>query len=94
MTYPILTKPSQLAAAALLVIGAAASAINIVVPAAFAQTSGDVDTSPSSSTSSSTRFSCQLADGEYTVMYSPESEPDTLYAWAAPGDMGDRKSVV
>lgn len=79
------SKSAQLAAAAI-AIGTAASAIisSALVPSALAQTSGDVN-SPSSS---STRFSCQLAEGEYTVMYSPESEPNTLYAWAAPGDMG------
>ncbi|MDB9528920.1 COP23 domain-containing protein [Oscillatoria sp. CS-180] len=34
------------------------------------------------------RFSCQLENGEYTVMYSPRSEPGAMYAWATPEDMG------
>ena len=38
--------------------------------------------------STAPRFSCQLVDGEYTVMYNPESQPESAYAWAAPGDMG------
>jgi hypothetical protein len=34
------------------------------------------------------RFTCQLENGQYTVMYSPKSQPDTAYPWATPGDMG------
>lgn len=34
------------------------------------------------------RFSCQLQDGRYTVMYNPVSQPDEYYAWAVPEDMG------
>lgn len=34
------------------------------------------------------RFTCQFFDGEYTVMYHPESQPDQAYAWATPGLMG------
>lgn len=34
------------------------------------------------------RFTCQLENGEYTVMYSPKSEPGVMYAWATPEDMG------
>ncbi len=44
--------------------------------------------SEASSTENLTRFTCQLQNGEYTVMYSPESQPGQLYPWAAPGDMG------
>ena len=35
-----------------------------------------------------TRFTCQLVDGEYTVMYSPESQPEQLYPWAIPSELG------
>ena len=35
-----------------------------------------------------TRFECQLSNGEYTVMYLPENQPETAYAWATPGEMG------
>jgi hypothetical protein len=34
------------------------------------------------------RFTCQLRNGQYTVMYSPKSEPGAMYAWATPEDMG------
>ena len=37
---------------------------------------------------STTRFSCQIENGEYTVMYLPESQPGESYPWASPGDMG------
>lgn len=35
-----------------------------------------------------TRFSCELVNGEYTVMYYPESRPDQGYAWAIPSALG------
>ncbi|HEY9888486.1 MAG TPA: COP23 domain-containing protein, partial [Candidatus Obscuribacterales bacterium] len=34
------------------------------------------------------RFTCQLENGQYTVMYAPKSEPGAMYAWATPEDMG------
>ncbi|MEL6263056.1 MAG: COP23 domain-containing protein [Cyanobacteria bacterium J06626_6] len=34
------------------------------------------------------RFECQLSNGEYTVMYLPESQPGASYPWATPGAMG------
>ena len=35
-----------------------------------------------------TRFTCENANGEYTVMYNPQSQPGQSYAWAKPGQMG------
>ena len=35
-----------------------------------------------------TRFSCQQVNGEYTVMYSPESQPEQSYPWAIPSELG------
>ena len=35
-----------------------------------------------------TRFSCELVNGEYTVMYFPESQPDRSYPWAIPSELG------
>ena len=35
-----------------------------------------------------TRFSCRLVNGEYTVMYSPESQPNQYYPWAIPSELG------
>lgn len=36
----------------------------------------------------SSRFTCELQDGEYTVMYRPKSEPGQAYPWAVPTEMG------
>ena len=35
-----------------------------------------------------TRFTCELVNGEYTVMYYPESQPDEGYPWAIPSELG------
>ena len=56
-------------------------------------------TQPSPSTPTSTsntstsnledpRFTCELTNGEYTVLYHPESRPNQSYPWAVPGKMG------
>lgn len=34
------------------------------------------------------RFSCEMNNGQPTVMYAPVSQPGNLYAWATPEDMG------
>ncbi|HEY9726389.1 MAG TPA: COP23 domain-containing protein [Chroococcales cyanobacterium] len=54
-----------------------------------------VDTKPEQSPSSTNadpsdkpRFSCQMVDGQYTVMYSPESQPSSPYPWATPTTLG------
>ena len=41
-----------------------------------------------SQSANDTRFECQLYGGQYTVMYSPESQPDQAYPWATPASMG------
>ncbi len=48
-------------------------------------------TSTSSSSSpitSATRFTCANYNGEYTVMYQPETQPGQYFAWAKPRRMG------
>ncbi len=35
-----------------------------------------------------TRFTCQMMNGQYTVMYQPESQPGRAYPWAVPSAMG------
>jgi hypothetical protein len=37
---------------------------------------------------SDARFVCEPVNGEYTVMYSPQSQPGKMYPWASPGTMG------
>lgn len=39
-------------------------------------------------TSASSRFTCEIQAGEYTVMYRPKSEPGQAYPWAVPTEMG------
>lgn len=56
--------------------------------------SGDVIVEPETSPSDpsrpplGTRFECQVQNGQYTVMYQPESQPGQLYPWAVPSAMG------
>jgi len=44
--------------------------------------------SSSSPVTSATRFSCQPINGEYTVVYQPESEPGQYFPWAKPAQLG------
>ncbi len=44
--------------------------------------------SPAGSALSGTRFSCQIVNGQYTVMYQPQSQPGQSYPWAVPSNMG------
>lgn len=39
-------------------------------------------------TASGTRFTCEMVNGQYTVMYHPESQPSQSYPWAVPSNMG------
>ena len=45
---------------------------------------------PPSTTAQNTdvRFRCESVNGEYTVMYYPESQPDQGYPWAIPSELG------
>ncbi|AFZ42779.1 hypothetical protein PCC7418_0550 [Halothece sp. PCC 7418] len=51
--------------------------------------------SPSSPspTSSDQRFSCEYNQGQYTVMYNPQSQPNESYPWAIPQQMGGNWSA-
>jgi Circadian oscillating protein COP23 len=65
---------------------------DVVVPTSSGgdnNSSGTISTSSgSTTTSSNNRFECQQQNGEYTVMYQPQSRPGQLYAWATPRTMG------
>ena len=50
--------------------------------------SSDRDSSPTVRRNADTRFTCELVNGEYTVMYYPESQPDRGYPWAIPSQLG------
>jgi hypothetical protein len=45
-------------------------------------------TSPQPDVTSGTRFACQYIDGQYTVMYYPQSQPGQAYPWATPTELG------
>jgi len=40
------------------------------------------------SVTTGTRFTCQLNNGRYTVMYQPESQPNRFFPWATPTALG------
>lgn len=45
-------------------------------------------TTTTTNRNSDTRFTCELVNGEYTVMYYPESQPNQGYPWAIPSELG------
>lgn len=51
-----------------------------------------IDTStgipPSPSADGTTRFTCQTYNGQYTVMYQPQTQPGQFFPWAAPAALG------
>ena len=50
---------------------------------------GSVPAPPSGAVrNADTRFTCERVDGEYTVMYYPESQPNQGYPWAIPSELG------
>lgn len=51
-------------------------------------TSTSTTTTTTTSRSGDTRFTCEIVNGEYTVMYYPESQPNTGYPWAIPSQLG------
>ncbi len=51
-------------------------------------TAGSETEVPPVTVSDSTRFTCQFYNGQYTVMYHPESQPDQAYPWATPSTLG------
>jgi hypothetical protein len=61
-------------------------------PSLPSSTSPSSPSPPSTTTqppiTSGTRFMCQMTSGEYTVMYSPQSQPGQVYPWAKPMELG------
>lgn len=65
-------------------------------PAAEAEPTADPEATPGDSEDGSvaaptepvSRFACQIHNGQPTVMYAPSSQPDQMYPWAVPQDMG------
>lgn len=50
--------------------------------------SGNRSPNPTTTTSSDTRFTCDYVNGEYTVMYNPETQGSSSYPWAIPSQLG------
>jgi Circadian oscillating protein COP23 len=46
------------------------------------------DPNPAPAETDELRFSCELSDGRYTVMYHPQSQPNGAYPWATPSELG------
>ncbi|ARV63264.1 hypothetical protein BZZ01_27105 [Nostocales cyanobacterium HT-58-2] len=51
-------------------------------------TTTTTNTSTPTPIDSGNRFSCQFYNGQYTVMYQPESQPGQYFAWAIPRTLG------
>lgn len=60
---------------------------NVRVPPNSPTETGDANPGDTP-TASNARFTCQVVDGEYTVMYSPQSQPGQVYEWAKPSTLG------
>lgn len=67
---------------------------SVVVDTEPTGTSTGTSTTPTSTDTSipvpdtQTRFSCQAQNGQYTVMYQPESQPSQFFPWATPSALG------
>jgi hypothetical protein len=69
---------------------ASAQTGDVVVPTQPANGTSTTTSSSNTSTTYSTnaRFSCQNYNGQYTVMYQPESQAGQFFAWATPQKLG------
>lgn len=73
---------------------ASAQVGDVVVPTQPVNGTSTTTSSSSTTTSTSTtystnaRFSCQNYNGQYTVMYQPESQPGQFFPWATPQRLG------
>ncbi|MDX2212040.1 MAG: COP23 domain-containing protein [Oculatellaceae cyanobacterium bins.114] len=76
----------SLSVSTLLISGTALAAIATGNTSPAKQSSSGDSTAPR--IEDSTRFACQTVNGEYTVMYYPESQPNQAYAWAVPSLLG------
>ena len=71
---------------ALLISGNTVAASN--TPSELKQSTSQGTGSSAPPIDSNTRFACQSTNGEYTVMYYPESQPNQAYPWAVPSLLG------
>ena len=59
------------------------------VPTGRSTTRTSTGGSSRSTSDSGARFSCELLNGQYTVMYNPQSQPNQSFPWATPSTLGD-----
>lgn len=90
----LVVRGTALSLGALMVAGSAAMAQtapgDVVIPT---EPGGATSTTPGgttipSPTAPGTRFACQINNGQNTVMYFPESQPNQAYPWAVPSTLG------
>jgi hypothetical protein len=77
--------PSRLASTVQVIAQTDPSSDDVVVDT---EPDGSTPDSSGNPTSNDPRFACRINQGQYTVMYLPESQPSQAYPWAVPGVMG------
>lgn len=77
------------------IVGGGLLAAQFLLPLPLLAQNTPIDSPPPGSSSvpatqptSDMRFSCQSANGQYVVMYNPQSQPGKFYPWATPSLMG------
>lgn len=60
----------------------------VIINEPNSSSSSTTTTTTTTNRNSDTRFTCELVNGEYTVMYYPESQPNQGYPWAIPSELG------
>lgn len=83
--YPIRHSSLALAKSALLLGSALGLTLGPIIASTGPALANNGEESPEAVSS---RFTCEIHDGEYTVMYRPKSEPGQAYPWAVPTEMG------
>jgi Circadian oscillating protein COP23 len=68
--------------------GGSTQAANLKTSGTLSQLPEVSQENPESTDSDDPRFSCELDEGQYTVMYHPQSQTDRAYPWATPTELG------
>jgi len=72
-------------------LGSLALGLALIVGQATPSTAQEAEPEPEPTptpTATDPRFTCQVHNGQHTVMYLPQSQPGEAYPWAIPEDMG------
>lgn len=68
--------------------GSGSSTTTIPTPSSTNPNPSPTGASGTTTSATQSRFSCQMLNGQYTVTYLPQSQPNMAYAWAIPQEMG------